>query len=48
MDRRILSVDSFVDGIQTNYLVNLYDTARRQAYKVDQQVDDLISDLNSL
>jgi len=47
-DRRILSVDRDVDGIQRPDLTRLYDTARRQAYKVDQNVDDLISDLRSL
>ena|SRR5437868_3397507 len=47
-DRRILSVDRFIDGVQQTDLGKLYDTARRQAHKVDQQVDDLISDLKSL
>lgn len=48
LDRRIISVDRYTDGTQADDLLSLYDTARRQAYRVDQKVDDLISELNSL
>jgi hypothetical protein len=48
LDREILTVNRYSDGVDQSDLRNLYDTARRQAYKVDQQVDDLISDLKSL
>jgi|SRR5579863_1464919 len=47
-DREILTVDRYLDGVTNEDLQTLYDTARRQAYRVDQQVDDLISDLKSL
>ncbi len=47
-DREILTVDRYIDGVEYTDLQTLYDTARRQAYRVDQQVDDLISDLKSL
>jgi hypothetical protein len=47
-DREIISVGNYIDGAEAATLRNLYDVARRQAYKVDQSVDDLISDLQSL
>jgi len=47
-DREILSVTNDVDGVETNAIGTLYDAARRQAYQVDRNVDDLISDLRSL
>jgi len=47
-DRELLHVTSHLEGVRPESLQELYDTARRQAYKVDQQVDDLISDLKSL
>ena len=47
-DREILTVNRYLDGVTFDDLRTLYDTARRQAYRVDQQVDDLISDLRNL
>jgi hypothetical protein len=47
-DRRIISVDREIEGVEQDDLTNLYEAARRQAYRVDERVDDLISDLKSL
>jgi hypothetical protein len=47
-DREILTVAHNIEGVKQTDLQTLYDTARRQAYRVDQQVDDLISDLRNL
>jgi len=47
-DREILTVTSDLDGVNMDALTELYETARRQALRVDQQVEDLISDLKAL
>lgn len=47
-DREILRVTSEIEGIKGGSLQELYDLARRQALKVDEQVIDLLSDLKSL
>jgi hypothetical protein len=47
-DRRIISVDREIEGVEQDDLTNLYEAAQRQAYRVDERVDDLISDLKSL
>ena len=47
-DHDLLRVTSDVNGVREPDLQELYEIARRQAFKVDQQVQDLISDLRSL
>lgn len=47
-DRELLHVTSELEGARIDALRELYETARRQAFKVDEQVQDLLSDLRSL
>jgi len=47
-DRELLRVTSEIEGVNQEALQELYETARRQAFKVDEQVQDLLSDLRSL
>ena len=46
-DRELVTITSSLD-VQPDALKELYETARRQALKVDEQVQDLLSDLRSL
>jgi hypothetical protein len=47
-DRELLRVTSQIQGVRLEALEELYEIARRQAFKVDEQVKDLLSDLRSL
>jgi hypothetical protein len=47
-DRELLRVTTELKGVRVDQLQELYETARRQAFKVDEQVQDLLSDLKSL
>jgi len=47
-DRELLRVTSEIEGVRPEALQELYEAARRQAFKVDEQVQDLLSDLRSL
>jgi hypothetical protein len=47
-DRELLRVTSEIEGVKSEALQDLYETARRQALRVDEQVQDLLSDLKSL
>jgi hypothetical protein len=47
-DRELLRVTSDLEGVNPESLEDLYETARRQAFKVDEQVQDLLADLRSL
>jgi len=47
-DRELLRVTSEIDGVSSEALQELYETARRQAFKVDEQVQDLLTDLKNL
>jgi hypothetical protein len=47
-DRELLRVTNEIEGVRSEALQELYETARKQAFKVDEQVQDLLSDLRSL
>jgi len=47
-DRELLRVTSDLQDVRVDQLQELYETARRQAFKVDEQVQDLLSDLRNL
>ena len=47
-DRELLRVTDSIEGVDRVALQELYDAARRQAFKVDEQVQDLLTDLKSL
>lgn len=47
-DRELLTVTTELEGIEPQALQDLYENARRQALKVDAQVQDLLADLKSL
>ncbi len=47
-DRELVTISSETEGVSIDELQDLYQTARRQAFKVDEQVQDLLSDLRSL
>jgi len=47
-DRELLRVTDEIEGVRLEALHELYDTARRQAFKVEEQVQDLLTDLKNL
>ncbi len=47
-DHELLRVTSEIEGLKPEALQELYESARRQAFRVDEQVQDLISDLRNL
>jgi len=47
-DRELVTITTSTDGVPGDALQDLYEVARRQALKVDEQVQDLLSDLRSL
>jgi hypothetical protein len=47
-DRDLINITAVLEGIRPDALQDLYETARRQALKVDEKVQDLLTDLRNL